>query len=140
MGSWRLRSWSTVFSVCGGHELTVSSSAHLAIPCSPRAVVLNLPKSTAFYYSSSWCGHPTIKPFQVLLHNFNFATVMNHVAVLANGDMIGSRDLQVENHWPGALCTGLCEFPRPIRHDCHSCVISRSSVGSWGALTPSPSC
>jgi hypothetical protein len=46
-----------------------------------RAVVLTLPNASTPYYSSSCCGDPpppTITLFLLLLHNCNFATVMNH--------------------------------------------------------------
>ena len=47
--------------------------------CLAKAVVLNLPNSGIPQYSASPCGdtQSTIKLFLLVLHNCNFATVMN---------------------------------------------------------------
>jgi hypothetical protein len=42
-----------------------------------KAVVLNLPNPTTFQYSPHVVAKPNIKLFSLLLHNYNFATVMN---------------------------------------------------------------
>ena len=44
-----------------------------------RAVVSNLPNAVTLEYGSPCCGDPpTTRLFSLLLHNCNFATVMNH--------------------------------------------------------------
>lgn len=55
-------------------QLSQWSSADTPAACS----VLDLPNAVTFQCSSSWCADPNHKVISLLLHNLNFATVMNH--------------------------------------------------------------
>jgi hypothetical protein len=60
-------------------ELNPSPDFQKSFPL--KADVLSLPNASTLWYSSSCCGEPhppNCKVISLLLHNYNFATVMNH--------------------------------------------------------------
>lgn len=68
------------------HFAVIDKSQGREIPMGPlKPMALNLPNTVALQYSSLWCGDPpTAKLFLLLLHTYNFSTVMNPTVNICN--------------------------------------------------------